>query len=319
MIIWEIESNDLEFMIEVGQVTILKGSNDTWYKLVRCIDDHFNNKTSGVKIYEDTQVLQKKDWECLFIPFDASLQLDKINSKSPLKFLLEDLCGELMLSPTYVTLGEVWEELKDELEIINKKVENLGISLQLYSFEIENLKSFLYFNAQQDWMTPIEYKNLLLKLFIERKMEKKRLIIIELPELYSNYSEYSESIKLINNISKNGTRFIIVTDRTNLIGNVNYYYDGKIINESLIEGIKPKVLAEVPFFCEEKIYNHAKQYLIQSVDNSVNKSGKIVINSKLDEAVATVLFVMLHQLNIPSSLDITGFSLNIRNFIKSYF
>lgn len=233
--------------------------------------------------------------------------------------MLEDLCGELMLSPTYVTLGEVWEELKDELEIINKKVENLGISLQLYSFEIENLKSFLYFNAQQDWMTPIEYKNLLLKLFIERKMEKKRLIIIELPELYSNYSEYSESIKLINNISKNGTRFIIVTDRTDLIGNVNYYYDGKIINESLIEGIKPKVLAEVPFFCEEKIYNHAKQYLIQSVDNSVNKSGKIVINSKLDEAVATVLFVMLHQLNIPSSLDITGFSLNIRNFIKSYF
>ncbi|WP_075980024.1 hypothetical protein [Bacillus massilinigeriensis] len=186
---WNIIKEDVEWEIEVGPITILKGQHGLWYELIRMIDDFFSNKGSIVKIFEDTQLLNKKDWDCLFIPFDCHLLVDKITSKSPLKPLLEGVCEDLILSPAYNELLNIWEELREEVQFIKSKVEKYGLELQLESFDLEQLKSFLTFHTLKRNMTPIGYKKLMLDLFIDKNIEKKQLIIIELPELYSNNRE----------------------------------------------------------------------------------------------------------------------------------
>ena len=90
MILWNVKNGEREFDIDMGDCTILVGQHTVWYELVRMIDDYFNTKASVIQIEEDMSSIQKKDWNCYFIPFDAQLQMDKITAKSPLNEILND-------------------------------------------------------------------------------------------------------------------------------------------------------------------------------------------------------------------------------------
>ncbi|MFX0561212.1 hypothetical protein TEPIDINF_002683 [Tepidibacillus infernus] len=317
MIIWNIISEELECEVEVGPITVLKGSHELWFKLVRLIDDYFTNKNTEVQIYEDTQLLYKKDWECLFIPYDAHLQFDKINSKSPLKILLDEMSEELSYSPVYLELLSIWDELRDELDLVNTKIEKYGLTLKMESFGIDHLKDFLLFTATKNIMTPIEYKTMLLNLFADKLNDKKRLIIIELPELYANNTQFTEFINIVEQLSKMGIQFLIVTQK-NLSGNHNYVFDEKIINEALLENMKRKVFSEVPFICENDLYEEAKDHLLKVVDNFVFQNRKLGLSTIQNEAIIVLLYVMINHLNIRIPLDMSGISPNLQAFVKSY-
>lgn len=317
MIMWHIEVEGEEWEIEVGPVTILKNHHNFWFKLVRLIDDFFTNKSSEVQVYEDTQPLHKKDWECLFLPFDAHLQLDKVTAKSPLKSVLDEVCEELSLSPAFHELLEVWDELKEELQFVNRNLEKYNLSVNISSFEQDDLKSYLSFQSLHSMMTPIEYKKLLLRLFTDKVIEKKRLVIIELPELYANKDDFIELMSLINDLALKGIRFIIVTGER-IEGNSNFVFQEKIINEACIEMRKRRILSELPFVCDDEIFEEAKRILLQAVDNSFIFEEKELLLTNNDEAIVVILFVLIQQLNIAISLDTSGLPMNLNQFIKAY-
>lgn len=317
MMMWHIEVGGEEWGIEVGPVTIFKNSHYLWFKLARLIDDFFTNKSSNVHVYEDIQLLHKKDWECLFLPFDAHLQLDKVTAKSPLKSVLDEVCEELSLSPAFHELLEVWDELKEELQFVNRNLGKYNLSVNFSSFEQGDLKSYLSFQSPHSIMTPIEYKKLLLRLFTDKMIEKKRLIIIELPELYANKDDFNELMLIVNDLATKGIRFIIITGEQ-IGGNSNFVFQEKIINEASIEMRKRKVISELPFVCDDELFAKAKRILLQTVDNSFNREEKELLLTNEDEAIVVILFLLTHHLNITRRLDTSGLSPNLNQFIKAY-
>lgn len=317
MITWNILKEEVEYELEVGQITVLKGSNLLWYRLVRFVEDYFTNKNSEVLIYEGMHQLNKKEWECYFIPYNAHLQLDKLNSKSPLKPILDEICNDLTFTPAYHELLDIWNEILEEIHFNHQKIEKYGLTMYLEPFSHENLKSFLYFKTIQRDMTPIDYKALLLRLSAERKLEKKRLIIVELPELYAESAQYRKFIEEVNEYSKMGITFILVTQNS-ISGNCNFSIHGKIVNHARLEMIKRKVQNELPFVCDDKLYNEARQFLLDAVDN-FNISGDGVLQpGTSSEAILVIIYSMIRHLNIGLTLDITGISPNLEKFIKSY-
>jgi hypothetical protein len=317
MKLWHVVNEGVEKVIDIGSVTVLKNSESEWFKLTRNIDDFFNNKKSEIFIYEDTELLHPKDWECLLIPYDASLQLDKLNAKSPLKNLMDEICDELAMSPVYYELLDVWESLREEMSLVKQKIEKYDLGVKLKDFEVEGIKNFLSFSPLVEIMTPIQFKKLLLKLFAEKGIEKKKLIIIELPELYAEAAELAELFLEVNKLSLKGINFIINTQES-IKGNSNSIINGEVINEAKIESIKRKIVTEVPFYCEDDLYDEAKMFFLQAVDNQGFKGRKIELPTGYDEKIRVVIFVMIKTLDIGMNIDLSGVPPNIRAYIKSF-
>ncbi|WP_062107074.1 hypothetical protein [Bacillus niameyensis] len=318
MIIWHIEGNGREVEIEVGPLTVLKGSHQKWFTLVRKINDFFNEKKSDVQIYEDTQLLHKQDWECIFIPFDASLELDKINTKSPLKILLDEMSDELTMIPSYYELISIWEELIEEVQFISHKLKRFDLKLDLANFELDFLKKHLTFQSMNQLMTPIEYKKLILQLCAERGMDKKRIIIVELPELYASKKELANFIGMVHDLLEVGTRFIIVTNSIAQVGNRNYIFNGRIINNAILENMKQIILSELPFYCQDAIYREVQQMVIDHVDKYGDGTLENAFTHNYQESVIAVLYVISKNLSIDLNLDLSKVSPNISKFLSSY-
>ncbi|PLR75211.1 hypothetical protein CU633_22230, partial [Bacillus sp. V3-13] len=318
MIIWHISNDTEAWEIEVGPVTVLKGYDSLWYKLIRLIEDYFINKQSTVKIFEDTQPLFLKDWECFFIPFDAHLQFDKIAAKSPLRDMQEQICEELALSHVYQELQEVWGELEEELLFIKNKFAKYEVGVKLKPFESNNLQSFISLFAEKQMMTPIDYKIMLLKLLSNKELEKRRLILIEFPELYADNSQVIEFMENINLLASMGTKIIIVTNQKTT-KHCNYVCNGEIINEARLENIKRKVINEVPFICDELTFIQAKNSLLRAVDNFEFNNKFLTLSSMQNEKILVLVFVMLFHLDISVNLDMTGISGNLKEFLKCYY
>lgn len=318
MILWHIEEeNGVEYEIEVGPVTIFKGSDPIWYSVVRYIEDFFTNKNSTISIYEDTQPIHKKDWDCLFIPFDAHLQMEKLNAKSPLKSILDNVCQELTLSPSYMALTDVWEEIKEEIQFLNTKINQYGVGLGLQPFEVDELKKYLSFYPLQQSMTPIEYKKILIKLFGDQVVEKKKLIILELPELYATEEQLNDLLEIVEALSRKGFWFIIVTHR-DIKGNVNFSVGGRIINGASVEKIKRIVSVEAPFFVEEDIFQEAKRVFLQIVDNPEYHRGKYMLSTGDNEMTAVVIYMLLRRSGLELNIDMSMFPENLVKFVEAY-
>lgn len=318
MIIWDINNSVYSREIEVGPITILKGSSLVWYKLVREVDDYFNNRQTTIEIFEGTQLLHKKDWECVFIPYDAHLQVEKISAKSPLKPIMDEICNDISYTNSYQNLLETWEELNEEMHFVQQKLTEYGLTIHLNALDLNNLKDFLYFKTVNHMITPIEYKKLILQLFVERTVDKKKLVILELPELYGENEQLKQFFLMVTSLADRGIRFIMVTNLFNEKGNVNYITGENIINEAKIEIIKSRIIKEVPFSCDEGLFNEAKNFLLKAVDNS-SESLQFELNKiNQSEIMKVILVIILHKLNLNIMLDIKGLSPNLQEFLKIY-
>lgn len=316
MNLWKITDGSTEWEIEVDTITVLKDSNLIWYKLIRLIDDYFTNKQSNVKIVEGEQIIQKKDWECHFIPFDAHLQVDKLKVKSPLNPLMDELCEDIVASPAYQELLSVWSELNEELQFANRKLDKYKLSLQLEAFDSKKMKQSLFFQPLEPFMSPNDYKLLFLKLLSERAMNKKTLIIIELPELYADVGAINQFMEHISQLSKIGYRFIIVTQK-NLGQTSNYLFENQIIHKASLKMMKRKVQSQLPFVCEEDLYEEVEDQILELVDNCNFKSEILPTLSEMEQAKKVVLYTVFNHLDIPLNLDVTGFTPNLRSYIES--
>jgi hypothetical protein len=316
MIQWSIKVDNKEFVIETGAVTILKSARWEWFTLIRHIHDFFDSKNSPVEIFEDTQPLYKKDWECLFIPFDAEIELTKMTSKSPLKPLADELIGKLTSSPLFYNLTTLWDELAEELDVLSNNLGEYGLKATFFPLTEDDLKKYLVFQPIKEQMAPFDFKMMLLKLFANKFIDKKRLVILELPELYCNEANIKSLHSVIRKYADKGIKFILVTD-INVEGNKNFMIHDKIINQASFETIKRKIINALPFACDDELYVKAVNYTMEAVDNSMNVYHIIEKSFEVSEALAILIYTMFKELGIQISLDKSRFSNNIQSFLDA--
>lgn len=315
MKIWSIVTADNELEIEVSNCTLLYNQQMVWNRLIRQVDEFFNSRNSSIEMFEGGLPINKKDWNCFFIPFDAEVQLSKITANSPLKDIQSDIINQLMYSPVFQELTEVWEQLADELGFTNQQLGKWGIRARLHPFTDKAISNHVSFDPLENNLSPIEVKTLLLNLILERSMEKKTLIIIELPELFASESELQELKVTVDKAAAKGYKFLFVS-RDKRFGVTNYYFKGKVIHTALLEQIKSKVRNEVPFYCSEDQYEQAKEILLNLVDNSNSEEeiGRLVSENR--GVIVTIIYVIMYNLDIEVIQVPQGIEPNLHKFIS---
>ncbi|WP_106494553.1 hypothetical protein [Lentibacillus sp. Marseille-P4043] len=317
MKLWNIVNDHCDYEIEIDNRTTLSGQHLVWHHLITSIDDFFNNKHSGVKIFEDGQPISKNDWHCFYIPFDAQVQLDKITAKSPLKDIQSAAAEQIAYSPFFQELQDVWKQLEEDLQLLNQQLKQWGIISTLMPFSEKKMTDFISFRPVKTGLSPIEMKKLLLRILLKKPFDKKTLIIVELPEIYASDSELNGFTALMNKAVEKGYKFLFVTQKLH-VGSVNYYCKGRIINHALLEQMKYKVINELPFHCSEEIYDQAKEILLDCVDNFNFMDSLKDLSTNDFELLVTIIHVILYNLNIGSNIDIQGLKPNLRKFMMSY-
>lgn len=316
MNIWTIVTPEREFEIEVSKSTLLFNQHFEWKQLTNSINSYFNVRNSNVGVFEDGVPLNKSDWKCFFIPFDASIQLSKITASSPLKEIQYNLTEQLILSPLYDELLEIWEQLDGELDFVNQKFKKWQIQAKLNSIDEKMLSQFINFRSTSGReLKPLEIKELLINIIIENSLEKKTLIIVELPELFATEKELEKFNVLVNDAVNKGFQFMFISNRKSF-GVRNFIYKEKIIHTARLEQIKEKICHEVPFYCPKELYDKAKEYLLQLVDNSISEDELLQLSGENFGSIITIIHVMMYNLDmepihIPQRLEP-----NLKKFIS---
>lgn len=319
MRLWQIDTWDNCVTLDMGPITIMKGSHKTWFKIAREINDFFTNRVSEVKIYEDGELINKKDWECLMIPFNESLQLDKVNTKSPLQIIHEKIVEFLAATPQYESILEEWEVLKEEEEIINRTIlEKFDLQFRLKEFDESNLKDFFILSSYKGILTPIDSKLLTLKLLLEKEITKRLLIIIELPELYADEQEIEELLLILKQLMNRGCYAIIITTLDDVEGRRNFILKGQVINEARVEMLRSKVFNTIPIPIENEDFLKTKELLLSSVDKVGIKGEFLLDFNDIHRTHIVVLYVILKLLEIEWDIDFTKFPPNLKKFFAEY-
>jgi|SRR5690625_4689815 len=316
MRIWNIINDDLDCNIEISDKATLYDQRFSWYLLIRAINDFFNNRNSNTKVFEDEQPINKNDWQCIFIPFDAEVQLNKITTKSPLKDIQLSASNQLTYSPIFGELQEVWGQLDSDLEIINQKLKRWGLTTSLKSLSEKDLSNFISFHSLTENLSPLDIKQLLLNIFLDKSFDKKILFLVELPEIYATERELIQFNNLVEKAIIKGCKFIFVSNKK--YGCVNYSYKNKIINDTLLEQMKFKVKKELPFYCSDSLYKKAKDILLLIVDNSINIDNLAESIPNNFGAIVTIIHVIMYNLGIGSLHEIQGLEPNLKKFISHY-
>lgn len=317
MKIWQIVTPENEMEIEVSDSTLLYGQSLIWNQLIHQIDDFFNARNTQIKIYEGSLPINKKDWNCYLIPFDADIQLSKITASSPLRDVRNDVTAHLTHSPLFQELIEIWEQLDGELEFTNQRLAKWGIQAKLSNFDEKSLSTHIFFNPSFDrYLSPLEVKTLLIRIILEKPLEKKTLIIVELPELYADEQAlHNFKITVDNSVSK-GYQFLFVSQNKDL-GTRNYYYKNKIIHLALLEQIKSKIRNEVPFYCSDDLYEQASTLFLQLVDNSITEEQLMKFSDENAGALVTIIHTIMYNLNMESIHVPQGLEPNLKKFISN--
>lgn len=319
MKLWQIENGDEIITLDIDTITILRGYHKKWFRIARSIHEFFNSRTTEVQIYEDAQLINKKEWECLIIPFDESMQLDKITLKSPLQLVLDKIIESLVSSPQYYSILEEWELLKEEEAIINKAVlEKFDLKFELKVFDDIHLKDFIVLSSSYGELTPIEIKTLYLKLLLEKELTKRLLLIIELPEIYAEEQELKEFLNILSQLISKGCNAIIITTSNHITGRNNFIINDQVINEVCIEMLRTKVFNTVPIPMDDGDFIKAKKILMSSVDKVGNKTEFLATSDDIHSSEIIVLYVLLKLIGIEWDIDTSRFPLNIRKFFAEY-
>lgn len=317
MNIWSIISPLEEINIEVSNITLLYKQHYKWHQLIRSVNSYFNIRGSNIEIFEDGVPINKRDWKCFFIPFDANLHLSKITASSPLKEIQNDITEQLTYSPMYQELLEIWENLNDDLDLLNNKLEKWGIKAKLKTINENELSQFITFNPlTNNELSPIEAKTLLLNIILNNVLDKKTLVIIELPELFASDDELNKFTHLIKQAVNIGYKFLIISEKRNF-GAENHFYQNKIVNSAKLEQIKQKVCNEVPFYCSDQLYERAKNYFFQLVDNSVSEDELFKFNDVDLSSIITIIHVIMYNLNMGPIQVPQGIEPNLKKFITT--
>lgn len=319
MKLWRIDMKNESTTLDMGSITIMKGFHKRWFRIARGINDFFSNRASEVKIYEDGQLINKKDWECLLISFNESIQLDKVTIKSPLQIIYDKIIEALIASPQYESILEEWEVLKEEEEIINKTIlEKFDLKFELKRLDDVKLKDFITLTSNRGILTPIDIKILMLKLLLEREITKQLLIIIELPELYAEEQELEELLLILDQLINSGCNAIIITTLDEIKGRGNFIWNDQVINEARVEILKSKIFNIVPIPIEEEDFLRAKELLLSSVDKvSIQRNLSIDLKD-IHSSQIVVLYVLLKQLSIEWNIDLNRFPPNLQKFFAEY-
>lgn len=318
MNVWNIQYDDQEFQLSISNCTILFNSSPDWYEIIRKISDYFNSRVNDIFIAEGDLVITKKDWHCYFIPFDSDLNMDKINSKSPLINILNDTVNYLDRSPVYAALQEVWGELQEEMFFVNESFMKYDVRANIKDIKSENIGKFVQLESTQRQFGPSECKLLHLRLINDMPIGKKTLVIIELPELYSNTDNIKEMLALIRDMLKKGIKFIIVTGERKFPGIKNYILEEVIINEYKVESLRERVINEVPFLVEREDFTRAKELFLMDVDNLVNGNDRSDFKS-IDIRIRVLIFMLFKRLELKGNIELTGLPVNIERFIYNYY
>lgn len=319
MKLWQIEVDKENLVLDMDKITVLKGYHKKWFRTARRIHEFFNSRNTQVQILEDAQPINKKDWECLIIPFDESMQLDKITLKSPLQLVLEKIIESLVACPQYHSILEEWELLKEEEEIINKAVlERFNLKFELKLFEETHLKDFIVFSSNYDKLSPIEIKILYLKLLLEKELTKRLLLIIELPEIYAEEQELKEFVTVLEQLICRGCNAIIITTSDEIVGRNNFILNNQVINEARIDLLRSKLISTVPIPIDEQEFLKAKDLLLSSVDKWDSKWDHALNLNVIHSTEIIVLYVLLKLLGIHWNVDTSKFPPNIRSFFADY-
>lgn len=317
MITWTIRTEKKEIEIQLGKTTLFLGEHESWYYIIRDIEQFFTNKNSNIEIYEDTQLLTPKDWDVLWIPYDAHLQLDKILAKSPLMPVMNNILQFLEYSPFYQNIVEGFEELKEEQVIINQLIQNYDLQVELRDFTLNDMKGFIQLNTCAEKSSPVDTKQLLLNLFSEKVRERKTLILIELPELFANFNQLIKFRDKLLHLNSQGVMVIILTNHTIFQGQKNYMINEQIINDILFQKLFKEIKSIAPFVFDKLEYNKAVDYIKMIVDNyphSLQNQNEI---DCYPQDIAT-LILMIKQRVIPSFKIVEPkFPINIQNFLKA--
>lgn len=318
MILWNVKQEENEFNIEVGNITLLMGQHLLWYELVRKIDEFFNSRGTSVQIEEDAMPLVKKDWDCYFIPYDTKLQMDKITTRSPLNDLINECADRIVQSPAYMNFTDAWKDLQDEMFFVNEFLMRYEIRASIDEFSESTLKKFILLSGMKEFLSPVEYKSLQLQLIYEKGIDKKTLIILEMPEIFANEDELEKLNNLICRMEKKGYKFIIVTNSTIFEGNKNYLVNHAIVNNAFLEVKRRDILANAPFGVEEEQFEQAKEEVFKLVDNC--PFNGLLSYKKTEHAtpVQVLTAMIANELDIALTLDTKGFPPNIKKFIEQY-
>lgn len=320
MKLWQIEYQDEEsVMLELDKLTILKGHHKKWFKLARDINDYFVNRTTEVAIFEDTQQINKKDWECILIPYDISIQLDKITAKSPISPLVNQITELLIMSPQYQTIIEEWDLLKEEEEVINKTLlDKFDLRFELKPFAESNLKDFISISGKLGVLTPFELKMVFLKLIYNKELTKRHLIIIELPEIYAEDNELKDLSKIFNDLIIKGCNIILITNSNRFLGPYNYILNNQVVNAARIDMFKNKVMGLSPIPTNHKLFDESKEIFLSAVDKWGNVEDVLSSFSSIHSNLKIIIYLILKMFSIEWNLDAEEFPPNINKFLNVY-
>lgn len=317
MIIWSIKTENNEVELQLDKTTLLVGEHDGWYHIIRDIEKFFNSRNSNIEIYEDTQLLNQKDWDVLWIPFDTHLQFNKILAKSPVMPVLNDILEILELSPFYQNILEAFEELKEEQIIINNQIKKYDLQVSIRDFNISDMKEFIQLNPCIEKSSPIFSKQLLIDLFSEKIRQKRTLIILELPELFANSEQLIHLRNKLLQLTYQGVMVIILTNNSIFEGQKNFYIDKQIINDVVFDKLFFEIYKNAPFVINKNMYERAVSFVKQIVDNYPHS---FEIQNKIDsypQDIAALILIIKQHLFPSLNLTKPDFPMNIQNFLKS--
>ncbi len=316
MKIWTIVTPENEWEIEVADCTLLYGQQLIWNRLIRQVDDFFNSRNSPIKIFEGSVPINKKDWNCFFIPFDADVHLSKITANSPLKKVQYEITEQLTYSPLYQELIEIWDLLDEEFELINQRLRKWGVEAKLNHINEKTLSNQVFFKSiTGNNLSPIEVKTLLLNIILEKPLEKKTLVIVELPELFADDVQLQNFYKLVEKAIAHGYKFLLVSERESF-GSKNYFYKERIIHSALLEQMKSKIRNEVPFYCTEKLYDQAVDVFFNLVDNSISEADLLNLEISNWGEIITIIQVIMYNLDMKGIQVPQGLEPNLKRFIS---
>lgn len=88
----------------------------------------------------------------------------------------------MILSPLYQELLEIWEQLNEELEFTNKKLEQWKIRANLHMIDKKTIGQLIHFHSiTGSDLLPIEVKTLLINIILAHDLIRKHSSLLNFP------------------------------------------------------------------------------------------------------------------------------------------